>query len=864
MKASLITVASHAGFCYGVRRAVDAAEALALKGRRVYSLGPLIHNPQEVERLRLTGVTALEDISLIPPGALVLIRSHGVGKSLTESLELTGREVLDMTCPSVKRIHALAQACAAEGRPLIVVGDAGHPEVRGIVGWADGGARVVSGAEDAEGLEHMPSAMVVAQTTISRKRFDETIEALARKVGELTVTDTICSATSKRQAEAETLAGLADVVLVVGGRNSANTQKLHEISSARCERAYLIETAAEIPFSQLRADERVIILAGASTPDGTLKEVVARMNDFENQENQVTPAEAAPETAPVEEATPMEAAPEVAAAPVEEAAPEAEAAPVEEAAPEAQPAPAEEAAPEAEAAPAEETAPEAEAAPVEEPVPEPEATPAEAAPVEEAAPVADVQPPSPPDNTIPEHADFMADFEKTLVRIKPGQTVSGTVVQITEDEVCVNIGYKSDGLIKKADLTDEDVKVGDEIDVEVVKVNDGEGNVLLSQRNVINRKNWGDLMDAYEAGEPVMGVGKEAVKGGLIANVIGVRAFVPASQLSQRYVERIEDFVGQEMNLKIIEVDKAKKRIVASRKAVLQLEEAARKLKIWETLAENTVVKGIVRRITDFGAFVDIGGVDGLVHVTDLSWGRVRHPSDVVSVNQEIEVKILSLDLEKDRISLGYKHTQPRPWDTAVNRYSVGGIVEGKVVRITSFGAFVELEPGLDGLVHISQCALVRIAKVEDAVKVGDIVRVKVLDVNPEARRISLSIRVVLEEERAAADAAEYAAYQEAAAAGVVQEEAAEAEAPAEEAPAEEAVAVAEDATVEVEEPEEEAVVEEAAVKAEAEEPEAVVEEAAVVAEATEAEAEEATDEVEELVVEEAVVEAEEADAPAE
>ena len=341
----------------------------------------------------------------------------------------------------------------------------------------------------------------------------------------------------------------------------------------------------------------------------------------------------------------------------------------------------------------------------------------------------------------------MEDVESTLVQLRPGQVVTGTVVQITEDEVCVNVGYKSDGIVKKSDLSSTDVKVGDEIEAEVVKVNDGEGNVLLSQKNIINRKAWEDIVAKQEAGEFVEGVGKEAVKGGLLADVMGVRTFIPASQLSLRYVEKIDEFVGQTMTLKIIEIDKAKKRIVASRKQVLQVEEAARKKELWSTFEIGSIVKGTVRRLADFGAFVDIGGVDGLVHVTDLSWGRVKHPSDVVSVGQEIDVKILNVDPERERISLSYKQTQPRPWTVAGEKYPVGSVVEGKVVRITTFGAFVELEPGLDGLVHISQCALTRIAKVEDAVNVGDIVRVKVLDVNTEAKRISLSIREVLEDE---------------------------------------------------------------------------------------------------------------------
>jgi len=375
------------------------------------------------------------------------------------------------------------------------------------------------------------------------------------------------------------------------------------------------------------------------------------------------------------------------------------------------------------------------------------------------------------------HNDFMAEVESTLVRIRPGQTLTGKVVQITEDEVCVSIGYKADGLIKRTDLVDQDVKLDDEIEVEVVKVNDGEGNVLLSQRNIVNRKAWDALMEKYEAGEYVDAVGKEAVKGGLIADIGGVRAFVPASQLSQRYVEKIADYVGKDMKLKIIEVDKQKKRVVASRKAVVAEESAAKKKEAWEKLEEGIVIHGIVRRLTDFGAFVDVGGVDGLIHITDLSWGRIKHPSEVVKPNQEVDVKVLSLDREKERIQLGYKQLQPHPWDGAVEKYPEGEIVDGKVVRITDFGAFVELEPGLDGLVHISQCATTRVAKVEDAVKVGEEVKVKVLGVDPEKKRISLSIRQVLEPDAPAAEeeAAPEAEYEIVATDETVAEEVAEA-----------------------------------------------------------------------------------------
>ena len=627
-----IILASHAGFCFGVRRAVETAAAAA----PAITLGPIIHNPQMVAELERDGVVSVPDTEAVPEGARVVIRSHGVGRSEIDRLLSKRCDIRDATCPFVKRIHDMAAEASAAGIRVIVIGEREHPEVAGILGWTNGMGYTVMTEADVNALAEMDRALVVSQTTMVRETCDHLKELIGRRVRHMDYHATICPATQDRQDEAVQIASRADVMIIIGGRQSSNSKKLYHLAKRYCERSYFIETAAELANIRIHASDIIGITAGASTPDCIIKEVVARMNDIEKKVLEDTQEQA---------------------------------------------------------------------------------------------------------------AMSMEDVEKTLVQLRPGQVVTGTVVQITDDEVCVNVGYKADGLVKKSDLSSTDVKVGDEIEVEVVKVNDGEGNVLLSQKNIINRKAWEDIVAKQEAGEFVEGVGKEAVKGGLLADVMGVRTFIPASQLSLRYVEKIDEFVGQPMTLKIIEIDKAKKRIVASRKAVLVAEEAERKKELWNNLEVGSIVKGTVRRLADFGAFVDIGGIDGLVHVTDLSWGRVKHPSDVVSVGQEIDVKILNVDPERERVSLSYKQTQPRPWTVAGEKYPVGSIVEGKVVRITTFGAFVELEPGLDGLVHISQCALTRIAKVEDAVNVGDIVRVKVLDVNTEAKRISLSIREVLEDE---------------------------------------------------------------------------------------------------------------------
>ena len=573
-----VTLARHAGFCFGVRRAVETAQRSA----PAITLGPIIHNPQVVASLREIGVISVDSPADIPPGSRVVIRSHGIGREVYRALEARSCEIVDATCPFVRRIHDMARAASRSGTPLIVIGEREHPEVRGILGWTQAPAWAVLTEEDAQALPPLQSALVVAQTTMVEGRFRELCEALKRRIPNLETRETICTATRDRQNEVAEIARRCDVMLIVGGRQSSNSRKLYRLASDICRRTYFIETAAELDGIAIEPSDTIGITAGASTPDCIIKEVVARMNDIEKKVN-------------------------------------------------------------------------------------------------------------PEEN---QELEVMSEeaIDKTIVQIRPGQIITGKVEMITDDEVCVNIGYKSDGIVKKSELSSTDVKEGDEIEVEVVKVNDGEGNVLLSQKNIINRKAWEDICAKEEA-------------------------------------------------------DKAKKRIVASRKAVRMAEEAEKKKAIWEKLEVGSVVKGIVRRLADFGAFVDIGGVDGLVHVTDLSWGRVKHPSDVVSVGQEIDVKILNIDPERERISLSYKQTQPRPWTVAGEKYPVGSVVEGKVVRITTFGAFVELEPGLDGLVHISQCALTRIAKVEDAVNVGDIVRVKVLDVNTEAKRISLSIREVLEDE---------------------------------------------------------------------------------------------------------------------
>ncbi|MEX1376667.1 MAG: bifunctional 4-hydroxy-3-methylbut-2-enyl diphosphate reductase/30S ribosomal protein S1 [Eubacteriales bacterium] len=661
-----ITLAKHGGFCFGVQRALDKALEMEKEKIPTSTFGPIIHNPLVVDMLEEKGIRSVENIDDCETSHII-IRSHGVSPEIYQECEKHSVNVVDATCPYVRKIQKKAKECRENSIELIIIGEKLHPETVGINGWYGSNAMVINSVEEAEKIDRMQSACVVAQTTTPEERFDDIIEILKGKVDELEIFNSICSATKQRQKEAVSISEKSDIVFVVGGKNSSNTRKLFEICKEHCDNVYHIETTKDIPELDYREYDNLGIISGASTPEWIIKEVYYTMSDIEKVEQ----TEVTEEKVVAEESVPVEDNKSETTADVS----------------------------------AEESA----------------------------------------------NASFMEDVEKSMVQIKSGMVVKGKVVSVNEDEVCVNIGYKADGLIKRKDFSNDEnespvdvVKEGDEIEVEVVRVRDEDGNVILSRKNIEARKNWKKLLEKIEEGGYFVGVGKQAIKGGLIAEIEGVRAFVPASHLDVRYVNDISEYVGKEMDLKILEVEKHRRRVVASRKDFILEKEKEVKSELWDQVEEGITVRGVVRRLTNFGAFVDIGGIDGLVHVTDLAWGRVEHPKDVVSINEEIDVVVLKVDKERERISLGYKQTKPKPWDTVDENYIIGSVVSGKVVRIVDFGAFIELEPGLDGLIHISQIADKRIEKVEDVLELGQTVEAKVLDVNATARRISLSIRELI------------------------------------------------------------------------------------------------------------------------
>lgn len=358
--------------------------------------------------------------------------------------------------------------------------------------------------------------------------------------------------------------------------------------------------------------------------------------------------------------------------------------------------------------------------------------------------------------------EMMEAIENSFTKIHRGDIVEGEVIFVTNDEVMVNINYKSDGIITKDELSNdpdinpkEVIKAGDKIQVYVIKVDDGEGNVVLSSKRVEEMKMWEELEENFNNKDVVKAKVIRVVKGGLIALIKGINAFIPASHVSINYVTDLSQFVGQEFMVTILDFDKQKRRVILSRKEVERVEVESMRDKLWNSLEEGAIIKGIVQRLTNFGAFVDLGGVDGLIHISDLSWNRVKHPSEVVKPGDKVEVQVLSFNKEKNRISLGLKQTVEEPWELFKRNVQIGDIVEGKVVNLLDFGAFIRLKEGVDGLLHVSQISKEHVEKPSDVLNIGDNIKVKVIDINEEDRRISLSKRELETEEKTSEDVGE-------------------------------------------------------------------------------------------------------------
>lgn len=634
-----LELARSAGFCYGVRRAVQMAEMAAEEGRPCVMLGPIIHNRDVIAYLESIGVGLVDTPEEVPPGTAVLIRSHGEGRPVHEALARLGRPVIDATCPNVSRIHQIVSRAEEGGRQVLIIGTRTHPEVAAIAGWCrrpvvlEGVAELSNWLETAPERRDIPLTMV-SQTTSTRFIWDSCVEKAKKECTNLKIFDTICNATCKRQSEAQALAARSDAMVVIGGRESSNTKRLAELCGALCPMVVWIERAAELEPSNLCRKASIGITAGASTPEWIIKEVYDKMSD-ENIE------------------------------------------------------------------------------------------------IEES---------------------FAEMLEKSIKTLNTGEKVTGVVTGITPTEIYVDLGTKHAGYIPVSELTDDPtakvedlVKIGDEIETYVMRVNDQEGVVTLSKKRLDTVKSWDDIEQAREEHTTVEGVVTEENKGGVVVSIKGVRVFVPTSQTGLPRETPMSQLLKQHVRLRITEVNRARRRVVGSIRAVEAEERAAKAAEVWANIEENKRYTGTVKSLTSYGAFVDIGGVDGMVHISELSWSRIKHPSEVVSVGDTVEVYVISFDKEKKKISLGMKDRSQNPWEVFTGKYQPGDVANVRVVKLMTFGAFAEVVPGVDGLIHISQIADHRIDKPGDVLSEGQMVDVKIIDIDYDNKKVSLSIRALLE-----------------------------------------------------------------------------------------------------------------------
>ncbi len=634
-----LVLAKSAGFCYGVRRAVELAQEKAAQGVPCVILGSIIHNRDVMDRLAAQGLRAVERPEEVPDGCAVIIRSHGEGRAVHEYFARRGTEVFDATCPNVTHIHNIVAQAENQGRQPVIVGTPDHPEVLAIAGWCKAPV-VVSGEKDlekwladGENRNNLPLTFV-SQTTSTQKIWENCVKKAKKLCTNAEFFDTICGATSKRQEEARQLAAQCGLMVVVGDRQSSNTRRLGEICRESCPEVLLVERAEDIDLNRLPQADMVGITAGASTPAWIIKEVIDKMS---------------------EEILEMD-------------------------------------------------------------------------------------------------KSFQEMLEESFKTLNNGDKVTGTVVAITPTEVQVELGIKYPGYIALTELSDDPtvkvedlVKVGDEIESIVMQVSDRDCMVKLSKRRLDINKGWEEIEEARENETVVEGFVTEDNKGGVVVSVKGVRVFVPASQTGLPRETPMSELLKQKVRLVITEVNRARRRVVGSISRVTRAERAAAAEKVWAEIEDGKRYTGTVKSLTSYGAFVDIGGVDGMVHISELSWSRIKHPSEVVKVGDTVDVYVISADKEKKKISLGMKDHSQDPWTVFTTTYQVGDTANVRVVKLMTFGAFAEVVPGVDGLIHISQLADHRVEKPGDVVAEGDKVDVKITDVDMENKKISLSIRALLE-----------------------------------------------------------------------------------------------------------------------
>ena len=653
-----ITKADSAGFCFGVNRAITIVGDFIKEGKKVCTLGPIIHNMEVVRELREHGCRPVESIDEVEPDEILVIRSHGVPKSVIDAIEKKGIACKDATCPFVKKIHRIVAEADQDSEVVLVAGNARHPEVQGIIGNCRAECYTFNNSEELDNLlnnilnSNNKLVKVVAQTTFDTNEWKKSVKKIKKLCTNSKIFDTICNATSVRQSEADLIAAQSDFMVVIGDRHSSNTGKLFDICKRRCENTVLIETAAELDLSQVRRAANIGVTAGASTPAKIIKEVLDTMSE-EIKSGETNFEES-----------------------------------------------------------------------------------------------------------------FEELLEESLKNLNTNERVMGTVISIAPNEVQVDVGRKQTGFVPVSELSNDPsakpediVKVGDEIELLIMKTNDQEGTIMLSKRRVDAQKGWEELQEKVDSQEILTSKVTEAVKGGVIVLYNGIRVFIPASQATASRDEKLEDLVGQDVNFRLIEVSQRGryKRAIGSIRSVLKEQRAAQREEFWKNCEIGKRYTGVVKSLTSYGAFVDLGGVFGMIHISELSWTHIKHPSEVVNIGDTVEVYVKDINEETKKISLGFKNADDNPWEILKRDYPEGTVVNATIVGLTTFGAFANIIPGIDGLIHISQIANRRIDKPSDVLAVGDTVQAKITAIDFDKKRVSLSMRALLTDGEAPAQAEETA-----------------------------------------------------------------------------------------------------------
>ena len=668
-----IILAETAGFCFGVDRAVNLVYSLVNDGKKVCTLGPIIHNAQLVGDLEQRGVKIIDSIDECPDGYMVVVRTHGVEKSVIDDIENKNIDYVDATCPFVKKIHRIVKKFDSSV-PVLVAGDVNHPEVIGIRSYCNGKSFVFKNDEELQKIlqndyiDKNEKIICVSQTTFSLEEWKKCEKIIKKVCTNCEIFDTICNATADRQNEAYEISKKSDAMIVIGGRHSSNTCKLRDVSSAHC-RSFLIETADELKSIDLSPYNVIGVTAGASTPSVIIKEVLKSMSE-EIKEKEVETTSAVTEE------------------------------------------------------------------------------------VVETAETADKAVKEP---AVKASADGEASFEELLNESfkenENSKVVTGTVVSITPTEVYVDVpGRKQTGVVAFNDLSAEPidkcedvVSVGDEIDLVIMKTDDQDGVLKLSKKLVDAQKGWDDIVAAKENDEILEGTVTQIIRGGVLVTTKGTRVFVPASLSGVPRNQELDSIKGQTVRFKIIDINPARRRAVGSIKVVADAERKEKQDAVWATLEVGKKMTGTVKSLTSYGAFVDLGGIDGMIHISELSWSRIMHPSEVVKVGDTVEVTIKALDEETRKISLGFKNIEDSPWEIMKRDYPVGSVVDARIVSFATFGAFANILPTVDGLIHISQISWDRIQTPQDVLKIGDVVKAKIIDIDYDKKRVSLSIKELLD-----------------------------------------------------------------------------------------------------------------------